>query len=60
MFKTVKRIISWCGEFKGKLYAGFVFSFFSHWFAALPIAAAAYTIGLLIEAEKNGTSFDKK
>lgn len=60
MFKAVKRIISWCGEFKGKLYAGFVFSFFSHWFAALPIAAAAYTIGLLIEAEKNGTSFDKK
>lgn len=52
MFKTVKRIISWCGEFKGKLYAGFVFSFFSHWFAALPIAVAAYTIGLLIEAEK--------
>lgn len=60
MFKTVKRIISWCGEFKGKLYAGFVFSFFSHWFAALPIAVAAYTIGLLIEAEKNGTPFDKK
>lgn len=60
MFKTVKRIISWCGEFKGKLYVGFVFSFFSHWFAALPIAVAAYTIGLLIEAEKNGTSFDKK
>ena len=60
MFKTVKRIISWCGEFKGKLYAGFVFSFFSHWFAALPIAAAAYTIGLLIEAEKNGTPFDQK
>lgn len=60
MFKTVKRIISWCGEFKGKLYAGFVFSFFSHWFAALPIAVAAYTIGLLIEAEKNGTFFDKK
>ncbi len=60
MFKTVKRIISWCGEFKGKLYAGFVFSFFSHWFAALPIAVAAYTIGLLIEAEKSGTSFDKK
>ncbi len=60
MFKTVKRIISWCGEFKGKLYAGFVFSFFSHWFAALPIAVAAYTIGLLIEAEKNGTPFDRK
>ena len=24
MFKTVKRIIDWCGEFKGKLYLGFV------------------------------------
>ena len=23
MFKTVKRIIDWCGEFKGRLYAGF-------------------------------------
>lgn len=30
MFKTLKRIIDWCGEFKRKLYAGFVFSFFSH------------------------------
>lgn len=28
MFRTVKRIIDWCGEFKGRLYAGFVFSFF--------------------------------
>ena len=25
MFKTVKRIIDWCGEFKGKLYLGFIF-----------------------------------
>ena len=24
MFKTVKRIIDWCGKFKGRLYAGFV------------------------------------
>lgn len=27
MFKTVKRIIDWCGEFKGKLYLGFVMTF---------------------------------
>ena len=38
MFKTVKRIIDWCGEFKGKLYLGFVMTFFSHIFAALPLA----------------------
>ncbi len=49
MFKTVKRIIRWCGEFRGKLYLGFVFSFFSTWFAAMPIMAAAYTVGLLIQ-----------
>ena len=42
MFKTVKRIIDWCGEFKGKLYLGFIFSFFSYWFAAMPVMVAAY------------------
>ena len=58
MFQTVKRIIDWCGEFKGKLYLGFVMTFFSHIFAALPLALAAYTIGLLIEASRGKTSFD--
>ena len=54
MFHSVKRIIDWCGECKGKLYLGFVMTFFSHIFAALPLALAAYTVGLLIE----GTAFD--
>ena len=54
MFKTVKRIIDWCGEFKGKLYLGFVTTFFSHIFAALPLALAAYTVGLLIESQSGG------
>ncbi|MDO4385185.1 MAG: ABC transporter transmembrane domain-containing protein, partial [Clostridia bacterium] len=58
MFKTVKRIIGWCGEFKGRLYAGFVFSFFSHIFAAMPLMVAAYTVGLLIDAQKTGAAFD--
>lgn len=58
MFKTVKRIIDWCGEFKGRLYAGFVVSFFSHLFTALPIMAAAYTIGLLLQSAMDGTPFD--
>ena len=60
MFKTLKRIISWCGEFKGKLFAGFAFSFFSHWFAAMPVMVAAYTVGMLIDSEMNGTRFDTK
>ena len=58
MFKTVKRIIDWCGEFKGRLYAGFVVSFFSHLFTALPIMLAAYTIGLLLQSSMDGTPFD--
>ena len=60
MFKTLKRIIDWCGEFKGKLFAGFAFSFFSHWFAAMPVMIAAYTVGMLIDSEMNGTPFDTK
>ena len=59
MFKTVKRIIDWCGEFKGKLYLGFVMAFFSHIFAALPLALAAYTVGLLIESQNGGAAFDR-
>lgn len=58
MFHTVKRIIDWCGEFKGKLYAGFVVSFFSHLFTALPIMAAAYTVGLLLQSALDGTPFN--
>ena len=58
MFKTVRRIIDWCGEFKGRLYAGFVCSFFSHIFAALPLMLAAYIVGLLIDAKKTGGAFD--
>jgi ATP-binding cassette, subfamily B, bacterial IrtB/YbtQ len=60
MFKTIKRIINWCGDLKGKLYIGFIFSFFSHLFAAMPIMVAAYTIGLLITSEQTGTSFDRR
>lgn len=58
MFKSVKRIIDWCGEFKGKLYLGFVMTFFSHIFAAMPLALAAYTVGLLIESAMGGAAFD--
>ena len=55
MFKTIRRIINWCGEFKGKLYLGFVMTFLSHIFTALPLMLAAYTVGMLIE---KGSAFD--
>lgn len=59
MFKTIGRIIDWCGEFKGKLYLGFVFSFFSHIFAAMPVMVAAYAVGMLIEAAWQNVPFDR-
>ena len=58
MFQSVKRIIRWCGEFRGKLYLGFVMTFFSHIFAALPLALAAYTVGLLLDSQHGGAAFD--
>ena len=58
MFKTVRRIIDWCGDCKGKLYAGFVVSFFSHLFTALPVMVAAYTVGLLLDSAMGGAAFD--
>ncbi|MDO4330397.1 MAG: ABC transporter ATP-binding protein [Lachnospiraceae bacterium] len=60
MFRTVRRIISWCGDFKGRLYIGFVFSFFSTWFGALPVMVAAYTVGMLMEASRGRAVFDRK
>ena len=54
MFGTVKRIIDWCGSFKKNLYIGFIFSFFSGWFAAMPVVWAAYMIGKLVECEGQG------
>ena len=33
-------------------------TFFSHIFAALPLALAAYTVGLLIESQQGGAAFD--
>ena len=60
MFRTVRRIINWCGSFKKQLYLGFVFSFFSYWFAAAPIMIAAYTVGKLILSEQGRGDFDPR
>lgn len=60
MFRTVKRIIAWCGNFKKRLYIGFVFSIFSTWFAAMPLVIAAYTLAMLIEEERGGEAFERR
>ncbi len=59
MFRTVKRIIDWCGEFKASLFIGFVFSFFSSWAVAAPVAYSGYVIGRIITDLKNGSGIDQ-
>lgn len=58
MFKTIKRIIDWCGEFKCRLYLGFLFSILSTWFAAMPVMVAAYTLGFLIDDARGLSKFE--
>ena len=58
MFSTIRRIILWCDDFRGKLCMGFVFSFFSYWFAAAPVALSAWLLSKLIQTQQNGTDFD--
>ena len=58
MFRTVKRIIDWCGDFKASLFVGFVFSFFSSWAVAAPVAYAGYVIGRIIEDIGKGKGID--
>ena len=58
MFRTIKRIIDWCGKFKGDLYIGFLFSFLSSWAVAAPVAYGGYVIGIIIEDIKNGKDIE--
>ena len=60
MFTTIKRIISWCGAFRGKLYMGFVFSFFAYWFAAAPIVLSAYMLDRLIGTQRQGQTLEPR
>lgn len=57
MFRTVKRIIHWCGEYKVRLYLGFVCAFFATWFGAAPTMIAAFTLGKVVDHSQNGTPF---
>ena len=50
MFKSMKRIIRWAGKYRGRLYLGSVFSFFSSLSTAIPTMAAAYALDKSIHA----------
>ena len=49
MFRTIRRIIRWCGDFKKKLYISFFFSFLSGLSAAAPAIYTGYIIGKVVQ-----------
>lgn len=55
MFKTIKRIIRWSGEYKSRLYLGFVCSFFGSLMTSAPVMVAAYALGKVLESYWTGT-----
>ena len=54
MFRTIRRIIHWCGDFRKRLYIGFFFSFLSGLSAAAPIIYAGYIIGNVVQWQVEG------
>lgn len=50
MLKTMKRIIQWAGNYRGRLYPGFVFSFFASFMTAIPTMMAAYALDQSIQS----------
>ena len=60
MFKTIYRMINWCGKWKGRLFIGFIFAFFSQWFAAMPIMLGAYMVGKLVEDARGISQFNEQ
>ena len=49
MFRTIRRIIRWCGDFRKRLYISFFFSFLSGLSAAAPAIYAGYIIGKVVQ-----------
>ena len=49
MFRTIRRIIRWCGDFRKRLYISFFFSFLSGLSAAAPVIYTGYIIGKVVQ-----------
>ncbi len=49
MFKMAARIINWTGEYKKRMYLGFLWSFIQSIFIAMPIMGAAFVLDLMIK-----------
>lgn len=55
MFKIVKRLIDWTGQYKNRIYIGFVYAFLHSIFTAIPIMLATYGLSVVWD-DFNGKS----
>mgnify|MGYP004562123599 CR=1 FL=1 len=55
MFETVRRIVRWTGQYKSRLYWGFLWSFLQTVFSAMPVIGAAYFLDLMIKDSRGET-----
>jgi ATP-binding cassette subfamily B protein len=55
MIQTIKRIIRWTGGKGSRLYWGFLWSFLSTMFTAMPIMGVAYLLSLMLEDKAGQT-----
>lgn len=60
MFKIIKRIINWTGEYKSRLYKGFVYSFLNTMTISIPIMGVAIVFNMVIDDVNGVTPFDKQ
>lgn len=55
MFKIVKRLIDWTGQYKKRIYIGFIYAFLHSIFTAIPIMLATYGLSVVLD-DFNGKS----
>ncbi|WP_215491698.1 ABC transporter ATP-binding protein [Fenollaria sporofastidiosus] len=58
MFGMIKRLINWTGEYKKRIYVGFIYAFINSIFTSMPIMLATYGLGLVIDDYKGIKTFD--
>lgn len=58
MFGMIKRLINWTGEYKKRIYVGFIYAFINSIFTSMPIMLATYGLGLVIYDYKGIKTFD--
>ena len=53
MFSTIKKVIEWTGRYKYRMYLGFLFSFLTSIFTAVPVIIAAFSVNYILLDLKN-------